>query len=607
MKRLTLMLLLLLFTHTLQAEMIDVTLKSQSILEQSEIFYDQQEHSFKQVQKLPFSPMKTDYVNRSFDAQTVVWIKMKFNNSSTTSITRVIEVDNPILSSIILYGPNRLEITGVLHVQKDRHYINPSFNLTLLAHQSKTLYLRIHNQTTTLQFGVALLTPEKMHHKDQSRQYEIMLFLGIIGAFFLYALFLFIYSRDRSYLLYTLYLSTLLFQQMTYLGMLPLHAPQWFSAIDNLIVVPKVGMMIITAIWFAQSFLKTKHFPTIHRLYKYLYIFVFLQMPLFGTQWFYYPEVTVLTGLLFIIFNTFAGFYVYHHGNKQARFFIAGWMILIFAYILFIFDALGFISIMHTFPNLIMWATALEALFLLLAFVDRLSLLQEQKEALNRELLGAYALRQEIIEKSVEKKTAELTKALNQKELLLKELHHRVKNNLQLILSLLRLQKGLKGCDQEKILFQQLEGRIRAIARTHELLYQNENVELIDMELYVDSYVEEMQQTIDNDRITIETDIDAVLPLSSAVYIGLVINELVSNAVKYAYGEHKGIIHIRMRQKEKNYTLEVCDEGKGYTDESVNGSSLGMTLVKTLIEDQLEGNIELNTNRGTHYIMRFSL
>jgi two-component sensor histidine kinase len=438
-------------------------------------------------------------------------------------------------------------------------------------------------------------------------QYTITIFLGIILAFLMYALLLFVYTKDRSYLFYTLYLSTLLFQQMTYVGFLPLHAPLWFTAVDDLIVVPKVAMMIIAAAWFAQSFLKTQQYKRVHRTYNLIVLFLFIQMPLVGTPWFYLPELTVLTGLAFIIFNTCVGLYVYRQGNKQARFFIAGWAVLIIAYLLMIFDAMGVISVMYFLPNLVMWATALEAMFLLLAFVDRLSILQQQKEKLDRDLIHEYSSRQEVIEHEVVEKTAELSSALAQKELLFKELHHRVKNNLQLILSLMRLQNDTYECDKENTFLQQLEGRIRAIARTHEMLYQNNEAETVDMEEYVERYIDELKNSMPNDKMIFESAIEASLPLKKAVYVGLVINELVSNTLKHAYGEAGGRVYIALKLIDNRYVLEVADEGIGYDPQETRSKSLGLILVKSLVEEQLEGSLTFDNSNGSHYIMRFSL
>jgi two-component sensor histidine kinase len=252
-----------------------------------------------------------------------------------------------------------------------------------------------------------------------------------------------------------------------------------------------------------------------------------------------------------------------------------------------------------------LWATSLEALLLLLAFVDRFALVQSEKEQLHADFLLEYNLRQKIIENEVAEKTETLSETIKQKELLFKELHHRVKNNLQLILSLIRIQHDYSTCGEEGTMLTQLEGRISAIARTHELLYQSSGDERVDMDVYVQDYVESMDASLRDLNLELQSDVEATLPLKEAVYVGLIINELVSNAMKYAYEKEGGIIHIRLHESGQVKTLEVCDEGKGYNEQLVEEKSLGLVLVHTLVEEQLEGTLELDITEGTHYTIRF--
>jgi len=609
MKYLIRLLFLLLFVETvLTAQAIDVRPDNIDVLSQSTILLDREGLPFHRIKERSFSPAKDNYINLSFDAKTTVWVKTVLENPSDRHLERYLEIDNPLLEEITLYVDGRVQQSGMLHVHEKRHLIKPSFKLEFAPHEKKLFYLKVRNTTTSLQFSVALKSFDVLYDDDQHYQYTISAFLGVIVAFLIYAILLFFYTRDQSYLLYALYLGTLLFQQMTYLGFIPLHAPAWFVEIDNKIAVIKVAVMIISAICFAQSFLKTSDYKWIDRVYNWIIVLVLIEIPLFGTPWFYYPEVTIVTGLFFVLFNTYVGAYIYINGNKQARFFVIGWGVLVVAYLLFIFDVLGIISVMHLVPNMIMWATAFEALFLLLAIIDRLSLLQQEKEALNDKLIESYALRQEAIEETVEIKTAELTRALAQKELLFKELHHRVKNNLQLILSLIRLQGDKQECGENNMILQELERRILAIARTHELLlYTEDDVEIVDMEMYVSSYIDEIENGVLGAHVEINSDIDARLPLREAIYVGLVINELVSNAIKYAFGPEGGVIQISLKKEEGRFIFEVSDNGKGYNREEISNISLGLDLVNTLIEEQLEGTIEYKKQKGTHYIMRFGI
>lgn len=599
-----LLLFTLLLSHTLLGASIDVGAPKQTLLEKSLVYFDQENLSFEGVQSQTFKKCESSYINRGFDLHTVVWIKMEFVNRSSEEIERVLSVNNPILDVVTLYSSSKKEQAGMLHIPLERMHIYPYFQLVFEPHATKVYWLKIENSTTMLQFKLLLESEEIFHHEDLADQNEIMFFLGIISAFLVYALLLYFYLKEVSYLYYALYLSTLLFQQMTYVGYLPLHAPAWFNTIDNHIMVPKVALMIAAAAWYAMHFLKSKNFPRIHRIYEIFIVWLFVQIPLFATPYFYVPEVPVLTGFFFILFNTYAGIYIYRAGNIQARFFIAGWMVMVVAYLLLILDALGFISVMFYLPHMLMWATTIEALLLLLAFVDELSILERQKAQLHEEFVLEYSLREQIIKNEVEEKTQKLSETLKQKELLYKELHHRVKNNLQLIMSLIRLQHDHSECVEG---LQQLEGRIGAIARTHELLYQQYEDGMVDMQEYVDNYADAMDDSLHDLNIELISTVDATLPLREAVYVGLIINELVSNAIKHAYTPKGGKLYLRMREEKGHYTLEVCDEGKGYNSQDIKNHTFGLSLVETLVEEQLDGSIEVERTKGVHYIIRFAV
>jgi hypothetical protein len=290
-----------------------------------------------------FKKLTTSHVNFGFDSKKTIWLKIELKNVSDKNINKVIVIDNPLLEKVFFYD-NLVHKSGMLYMSSNRKEVFPSYSVELHKNEQKTIYVEIQNKTTTLQFGLKVLSKESFEKEDQLKQFSIMLFIGLLSSFIVYSLFLYIYTKDSSYYLYSFYLLTLMFQQLTYIGFLPLYAPSRFVYIDNLIVVPKVSLMIIAAALFAKKFLKMKQFPRLNRLYKILILTVLIQMPIFGTQFLYVPEVTVFLGLVFIVFNTYSGVYVYNHGNKQARFFLVGWAFLLVGYTMMIFDALGFIT-----------------------------------------------------------------------------------------------------------------------------------------------------------------------------------------------------------------------------------------------------------------------
>ncbi|MEA1918349.1 MAG: 7TM diverse intracellular signaling domain-containing protein [Campylobacterota bacterium] len=567
-----------------------------NILDNATIYLDTQQTDFKDIASKKFEPITAKHINYGFNSEITVWIKFTLNNESNRTKSSVLEINNPLLEHVTLYRNDGVSHhCGLLHVSKEQEHINPSFDIVQPPYSTQTYYLHVSNSTTALQFSVVLNDSKSFHTNDKVKQFFIVLFIGMIAAFLVYALALYLYTKEVSYFYYTLYIATLVFQQLTYVGFLPLYMPAAFNEIDNLLVVPKVGIMIITAAIFARSFLKTHNFSQLDRIYKYFIYGVLLQILFLATPWFYVPEVTILTGLLFIFFNLYAGIYVYQKGNKQARYFIAGWSFLIVGYFFSIIDALGLYSMMYHLPSLVLLCTIFEALFLLIAFTDEFSILQSQKELADRKLMHELEDRNLIVEAQV----AERTKALKN---LYRELHHRVKNNLQIILSIIRLQADRLENELQSAPFLSLENRIRSIAKTHELLYQDEEVETIDMHDYIESLCYDIQSSLSKNDLVVTLDIDAKMALREAVYIGLIVNELVSNSIKHVLTcKH---IDIALHKKnEHDFILHVSDDGEGYEGD-IPQSSLGLKLVKTLVDDQLDGTMLYNQAR---YEIRFSL
>lgn len=204
-----------------------------------------------------------------------------------------------------------------------------------------------------------------------------------------------------------------------------------------------------------------------------------------------------------------------------------------------------------------------------------------------------------------------LTSSLHEKEALLKEIHHRVKNNLQMISSLLRLQS--ENIENPALLsvFLESQNRIRSIAIIHECLYQSADLARMDFADYVDKLTDNLLRTysVRMDKIKILLDMDKVpLNLDIAIPCGLILTELVSNALKYAYpGDQEGTIHVKFRVLPKErYELTVADEGVGLSH-PINFEStetLGLRLVHILTE-QLRGKLKVETGPGTRFILTF--
>lgn len=212
---------------------------------------------------------------------------------------------------------------------------------------------------------------------------------------------------------------------------------------------------------------------------------------------------------------------------------------------------------------------------------------------------------------SAEKASMEREARLREQEILLKEIHHRVKNNLQILSSLLRMQARRAPSEEMKGMLKESESRIRSMGLIHEKLYQSRRLSVIDFKSYVNQLAGQlvsMHQVADQ-KLNLEVDIEGVeLPLDTAMPCGLIINELVSNSLKYAFVDGRdGEIAIKVTPEgEQSYRLEVSDNGVGMKL-PVAGErrhSLGMNLVEMLVE-QLNGDVSYRNGDGMTTDIRF--
>ncbi len=209
----------------------------------------------------------------------------------------------------------------------------------------------------------------------------------------------------------------------------------------------------------------------------------------------------------------------------------------------------------------------------------------------------------------IENSLAKLEQLLKTKEVLLKEIHHRVKNNLQLVMSLLRSQ-ARNGADNDIHDFiEKSQSRIGAIALIHQNLYQSPQVEKVDIQEYISCLCETIIESSSKDTTKIVAKVNAnnvFLDISIAIPIGLIINELITNVIKYAYPNvSSGLISIDIKNvNDTVYQLVVIDYGIGIDYQYKKKNSFGMELVSLLVE-QIGGSLSLINEEGLQYNIIF--
>ncbi len=214
--------------------------------------------------------------------------------------------------------------------------------------------------------------------------------------------------------------------------------------------------------------------------------------------------------------------------------------------------------------------------------------------------------------RNISKLNRSIENRLNERDTLIKEIHHRVKNNLQVVASLLSLQSSFIKDEQIKMLFRYSQYRINSMGIVHEMLYKSDDLNRIDYGAYIEELVNTLIISMKGDQSNIALEIDVkqiFLNIDTSIPLGLLINEIITNSLKYGFSDsEQGTITVKM-QKLSTFTheLKIGDNGSGIPSHINfrNTKSLGLKLIHKLAL-QLRGNIEMdNSQTGTNYILIF--
>jgi PAS domain S-box-containing protein len=217
--------------------------------------------------------------------------------------------------------------------------------------------------------------------------------------------------------------------------------------------------------------------------------------------------------------------------------------------------------------------------------------------------------------KKIKQQNEELKEANKEKDVLINEIHHRVKNNLQVIQSILNLQKNYTDNKTILNLLNDCVDRIKSMGLVHESLYQMDNLSKINMNIYIRNLIDHLRFSYFNNETNIQIIYrvdDIYLKIGRAVPFGLLLNELITNCLKHAfYKRVKGKITISLEKKEDKYELRVKDDGVGLDDDIIISTNIndekksyGIFLI-TVFANQLNGKLEIFRNNGTEFVLTF--
>ncbi|MEA3553328.1 MAG: 7TM diverse intracellular signaling domain-containing protein [Campylobacterota bacterium] len=594
---------LLLFANILNATslIIDDKTKVYDLLTSSQVYMDKTRSlTIKDIssKNIEFKDNDKSLLGYGYSPNFDIWIKFTLKNNSDKTIHKILEYANSMTTDIIFYDlDNNISIKeGHLNTMPNRSSINPTFKLTLQPYQTKTYYIKASSYITTLIVKLNLYNNDDFYTKEIKHQVILALFFGAMLILAIYNLFIFFFSKDISYLFYVFYIFGITIHHTLYVGVANLYI---FDSMTMRYIIQFASLFIAFPIFFlalfSKSFLQINKYPILNKILNILLVLFILSLLLFIATDTFNTYRNILPMLLLFYLIT-VSIYLSYKRNRQAYFVVSGWLILAIGGITMYFSSIGVINIYQSFPYIVEVSLLLEAILFSIALSDKINSLQKDKIKANQKLIEHKKTENKRLEIQVDEKTKDLNISLDEKTLLLKELNHRVKNNMQTIVSLIRLQADDIEDESIQNLFITIQNRINAMSHLHELLHKQENVSNINAYEYFMVLIEGLEDSYENE-INIHYKIDVTLEIEQAVSCGLILNELITNSFKYAFENNNGNISISLNKTNGVFNLVVTDDGVGY-DDTNSSNSFGLVLVKTLVESQLKGTISTNTTNG---------
>lgn len=216
-----------------------------------------------------------------------------------------------------------------------------------------------------------------------------------------------------------------------------------------------------------------------------------------------------------------------------------------------------------------------------------------------------------LLDSKVDEKTSELKSSLKEKEILLKEIHHRVKNNLALTISLIKLQQAKIEDKNTKKILTDIQERVYTMELLHRKLYESTNLDSINFKDYIPSLAKDISKTYNyENEVLLDIEVENIyLDIEKAIPCGLIINEIITNSFKYAFKNNPSPkLSIQMKNINNSYELTIKDNGKGI-DENINiytSSSLGLKLINSISKLQLKGVLDYKNEKGAVFKVSFN-
>jgi len=578
------------------AYVVDQDVSDVQLLPHCETFFDAKNClSLEDVKNKTFTKNTKSVLNFGIMPDKRLWIRCELENNTSKSIAKLLEYANQETEDIWFFDGVKKIHEGMFYHTKDRIFLNPTFKISLKPFEKRIFYIKAYCKISTFVAKFTLWNYEEYKDYDASKKIYILIFFIIISTLLLYNIILYFFIREKVYLYYILYITAVIIFESIYLGVAQLYFfPNWLSCLVTKATMGYVVMLVVPMLLFTMEFLQTSRFQKIDFILKsYLYILPIVALLSYNNLVFDLNIMLIFFPLACVMI--FAGFVAYKNGTTEALIYLFGWTFVIVSLVLSIVQSLGWYNVFELFNNVNEVAFASETFIFSIA-------LAYQIKRLNIQLAQFQEDEQRKLALMVESKTEELQHYFAEKELLYKELQHRVKNNFAMVISLIDLQIQNSKVTKVKYELSTIRNRINSFVKLYELLHFSNNKIIFSTKHYFNQIVKNISKNFKK-NVDIIYKIDYEISVDKSIYCGLIINELVTNSFKYAFNDDGVIAILAYLDKEGMVCLCIEDNGVGFDINCTH--SLGLTIVKTLAVKQLKANIDMKTKNGVKVTIKW--
>jgi len=607
MKPLFTLFFLLLFFGTSELFGLDLDKNSQRF-DNFPVSYSVGDKSFEEI-KTQKMEKGYNYFSFGYIFETV-WFKLDLKNIDKESVDFYLEFSEAFADVCDFYikdGENFRVYKNGLHIDLEDREIKkplPTVLLKFAPGEEKVVYVRYKSRFAS--FGsFRLYQPVEYIKSDTLAVALYSLYFGAVLIIALYNLFLFFSLKDLSYLYYVGYVSVFALWVFLFCG----FSLYLINGKIHYILHFSTPLAFFFMTLFTQKILDLKEkFPKgdfILSIFVAL-LFIFSVWVVFDLEGGYH--FLNLSGLFLLPAYLIIAVIAIKIGIKTAKYYLIALSIYLSAMISLSAMAMGIIDFNFYAKYSYIVGSLLEIVLFSFLLAYRINLLRQEKYEAQKKILELKEDEAIRLEMMVDEKTAKLQGMVVERELLIKEVHHRVKNNLQTVIGLLAIQKT--GIDDENIKrwINETINRIKSISIVHELLYSSNDIANIEAKEYFEKVFDSISVWLDEGRVVLKRSIeDFELDIDSAITLGIIVVEIVTNSLKHAFkGVMDRCIEIKFSKNTNGVVLEIRDNGNGFNIQDVDlDDSLGIRLVQNMSKKLNGGRSYFFNNNGSVFVLEF--